>query len=56
MAVKEKLEKQKCIETVWGKLMTEKEGYNFGVRHIAAFSANIYEEMRNLEPDIQKRT
>ena len=56
MAVKEKLEKQKCIETVWGKLMTEKEGYNFGVRHIAAFSANIFQVMRILEPDFEKRT
>ena len=56
MAVKEKLEKQKCIETVWGKLMTEKEGYHFGVRHIAAFSANIFQVMRILEPDFEKRT
>ena len=56
MAVKDKLDQRKCIETVWGKLIPEKEGYNFGVRHIAGFSSNIFQLMRILEPDFDKRT
>lgn len=56
MAIKEKLDQHKAIETVWGKLITEKEGYNFGVRHIAGFTANIFQVMRILEPDFEKRT
>ena len=56
MAVKDKLDQRKCIETVWGKLIPEKEGYNFGVRHIAGFSSNIFQLMRILEPDFVKRT
>ena len=56
MAVKDKLEQRKCIETVWGKLITEKDGYNFGVRHIAGFSSNIFQVMRILEPDFFVKT
>ena len=51
MAVKERLDKTKCVETVWGKLIPETECYDFGVRHIAAFSSNIFQIMRILEPD-----
>jgi hypothetical protein len=56
MAVKERLDKTKCVETVWGKLIPETECYDFGVRHIAAFSSNIFQIMRILEPDFDKRT
>ena len=56
MALKEKLDRADCVETVWGKLIPAKECYEFGVRHIAAFSANVFQVMRILEPDFEKRT
>ena len=56
MALKEKLESIKSVETAWGKLISQKECYNFGVRHIAAYSSNIFQIMRIFEPDFEKRT
>ncbi len=56
MALNDKLKETKCVETAWGKLIPEKECYDFGVRHIAAFCANIFQVMRILEPDFEKRT
>ena len=56
MPVNEKLGTQKCVETVWGKLLSEKEAYTYMIRHISAFSANIFQLMRILEPDYNTRT
>lgn len=56
MALNENLKENRCVETAWGKLIPQKECYNFGVRHIAAFCANIFQVMRIFEPDFAKRT
>ena len=56
MALKERLDKSKGVETVWGKLIPEKEAYKYALRTIAAFSANVFQVMRILEPDYNKRT
>lgn len=56
MALKEVVPSFKGVETAWGKLINQKEAYNIGVRHIAAFSANLFQLMRILEPDFNKRT
>ena len=56
MALLDKLESSKCVETVWGKLIPEKEAYQYAVRQIAAFCANLFQVMRILEPDFEKRT
>lgn len=56
MALKETLKENKCVETVWGKLIPQKECYDFGVRHIVAYCANIFQVMRIFEPDFEKRT
>lgn len=56
MALIDKLEARKGVETVWGKIIPEKEAYNYGVRHIAAFCAHLFQVMRILEPDFEKRT
>lgn len=56
MALNDKLESKKCLETVWGKLIPEKEAYDYAVRQIAAFCANLFQVMRILEPDFNKRT
>lgn len=56
MALLDKLESTKCVRTVWGKLIPEGEAYKYALRHIAAFTANIFQVMRILEPDFEKRT
>ena len=55
MPLNDKLDKTKCVTTVWGKLIPEHEAYNYALRHIAAFTANIFQVMRILEPDFEKR-
>lgn len=56
MPLLDKLGQQKCVETVWGKLIPEKEAYRYATRQIAAFCANLFQVMRILEPDFNKRT
>lgn len=56
MPIKEKLETEKVVKTVWGKVISEKEAYNTAMRQIAGFSANLFQVMRILEPDWNKRT
>lgn len=56
MPLKEKIGMVKGVETVWGKVIPEKEAFLYGLRQIAAFSANIFQVMRILEPDWEKRT
>ena len=56
MPLKDKAEQRKCIETVWGKLISEKDAYRYATREIAAFCANLFQVMRILEPDFNKRT
>ena len=56
MPLADKLESAKCVQTVWGKLIPEKEAYNYALRQIAAFCANLFQVMRILEPDYDKRT
>ena len=56
MPINEKLGMLKGVETVWGKIISEKEAFIYSTRHIAAFSANIFQVMRILEPDYDKRT
>lgn len=36
MPLLDKLEQTKCVQTVWGKLIPEKEAYDYAVRQIAA--------------------
>ena len=56
MALKPVVPEYKAVETAWGKLINQKDAYKFGVRHIAAFSANLFQLMRIIEPDWEKRT
>jgi hypothetical protein len=56
MALLDKQESRRCVETVWGKLIPEKEAYDYAVRQIASFCANVFQVMRVLEPDFEKRT
>ena len=56
MPLLDKLEQTKCVQTVWGKLIPEKEAYDYAVRQIAGFCANLFQVMRILEPDFEKRT
>lgn len=56
MPLRDRLDSQRGVETVWGKLIPEKEAYKLGIRQIAAFSANLFQVMRILEPDYDKRT
>ena len=56
MSLKDIVPSEKCIKTAWGKLIPQTEAYDIGVRHIAAFSANLFQLMRILEPDFDKRT
>lgn len=56
MALNKVVPSHKGVETAWGKLINQKEAYKIGVRHIAAFSANLFQLMRILEPDFEKRT
>lgn len=56
MPLLDKLEQSRCVQTVWGKLIPEKEAYKYAVRQIAAFCANLFQVMRILEPDFEKRT
>jgi len=56
MPLNDKTEQKKCVETVWGKLIPEKEAYQYATREIAAFCANLFQVMRILEPDFNKRT
>lgn len=56
MPLKDKLSSHKGVKTVWGKMIHEKEAYQLGCRQIAAFSANLFQVMRILEPDYEKRT
>lgn len=56
MALQEKLDSTKCVKTAFGKLIPEDEAYSYCLRTIAAFSANIFQLMRILEPSWEKRT
>lgn len=56
MALLNKLEAHKGVKTVWDKIIPEKEAYKLALRQIAAFSANLFQVMRILEPDFNKRT
>jgi hypothetical protein len=56
MPLKDRLDSHKGIATVWGKIIPEKEAYKLGLRQIAAFSANLFQVMRILEPDFEERT
>jgi hypothetical protein len=56
MSLKDKLDCHKGVKTVWGRIITEKDAYRLGLRQIAAFSANLFQVMRILEPDFDKRT
>ena len=56
MPLKERLDTQKCVETAFGKLIPEKEAYRYSVRTISAFSANIFQLMRVLNPSWEERT
>ena len=56
MALLDKQESRRCVETVWGRLIPEKEAYDYAVRQIASFCANLFQVMRILEPDFEKRT
>lgn len=56
MPINEKLGMLKGVETVWGKIISEKEAFIYSTRQIAAFSASIFQVMRILEPDFNKRT
>ena len=56
MPVKAKVETHNGIQTVWGKIISENEGYKYLCRTMAAFSANVFQVMRILEPDYDKRT
>ena len=56
MALHEKLSSSKCVTTAFGKLIPEGEAYSYCLRTIAAFSANIFQLMRILELDWEKRT
>lgn len=53
--LKERLDSIKGMETVWGKIIPEKESFLYAMRHIAAFSANVFQVMRILEPDYEAR-
>ena len=39
MALLDKQESRRCVETVWGKLIPEKEAYDYAVRQIAKSEA-----------------
>lgn len=56
MALLDELNQSRCVQTVWGKLIPEKEAYQYAVRQIASFCANLFQVMRILEPDFEKRT
>lgn len=56
MPIRDRLDCIKGVETVWGKIIPEKEAYQYALRQIAAFSANLFQVMRILEPDYEKRT
>ena len=56
MALHDRLDSHKAVETVWGKLIPEKDAYRYATREIAAFCSNIFQVMRILEPDFEKRT
>ena len=56
MPINEKLGMLKGVETVWGKIIPEKEAFIYSMREIAAFSANVFQVMRILEPNWEKRT
>ena len=56
MALHDKLDSYKAVETVWGKLIPEKEAYRYCLREMAAFCSNIFQVMRIFEPDFDKRT
>lgn len=56
MPIKEKLEEHPSVRTSWGKLIPKDEAYRYALRSVAAFSANLFQVMRILEPDFDKRT
>lgn len=56
MPLKDRLDEHKGIKTVWGKIIPEEKAYELALRQIAAFSANVFQVMRILEPDYDKRT
>ena len=51
MALKQRVDLHRGVETAFGKVIPEKEAYSFCLRTIAAFSANIFQVMRILNDD-----
>lgn len=56
MALKQRVDTQRGVETAFGKIIPEKEAYSYCLRTIAAFSANIFQLMRVLNDDWEDRT
>jgi len=56
MPLKERLDVHKGVVTAFGKLIPEDEAYSYCLRTIAAFSANIFQLMRILNPSWEDRT
>ena len=56
MALKQRVDLHRGVETAFGKVIPEKEAYSFCLRTIAAFSANIFQVMRILNDDWEDRT
>ncbi len=56
MPIKDKLDTSACVKTAWGRLIPQDEAYSTCLRQIAAFSANIFQVMRILNPSWEDRT
>jgi len=52
----ERVDTHKGVQTVFGKIIPEKEAYSYCLRTMAAFSANIFQLMRVLNDDWEDRT
>ena len=56
MALLEHVDTHRGVETAFGKIIPEKEAYQYCLRTIAGFSANIFQVMRILNDDWEDRT
>lgn len=56
MPLNERVDTHKGVETVFGKIIPEKEAYTYCMRTQAGFSANVYQVMRILCPSWEQRT
>lgn len=56
MAVKERVDELRGVQTAFGKIIPEGQAYQYCLRTIAAFSANIFQVMRVLNPSWEERT